>query len=453
MQLKIFNKMNVTRTNHDEVSALLTVTLNKSDYKDKVEKTLINYAKNATVPGFRKGKVPLSMVKKQYEAGIAFEEINKQISEALNNYVTENNLKLVGQPVPVPMNELDYNADEISVGFEIGYEPEFSIDLSSYEAPHYNVEASEKEINKSIENMQKRFADKDAQEKITKDSYVALSIAQVVEADAEGEHNHAPNQVTVSAEQKEGFALVKGSKVGDVIKLTKTQLTENEDLAKDLSYDAHELGHIHHEDLEATVVEIFKLNLAELNQELFDKLFGPGIISSIEELKAKIKEDAETQFAQQADQKFLNDVTESLIENTKFDLPASFLKKWMKTMGETPLTDEQIEEEYAKAEKGLRFQLIEGRVMADNKMQITFEDLKAHTAEIIKKQMAQFGQLNPSDEEVAGIVARVMGNQDEVKRLSEQVMSEKMLGLYKEKVSAKTKEVNYEQFIKEMYGE
>lgn len=122
-------------------------------------------------------------------------------------------------------------------------------------------------------------------------------------------------------------------------------------------------------------------------------------------------------------------------------------------MGETPLTDEQIEEEYAKAEKGLRFQLIEGRVMSDNKLQITFEDLKAHTAEIIKKQMAQFGQLNPSDEEVAGIVARVMGNQDEVKRLSEQVMGEKMIGLYNDKVKAKSKEVNYDQFIKEMYGE
>jgi trigger factor len=118
----------------------------------------------------------------------------------------------------------------------------FSIDLAKYEAPHYKVEASEKEINKSIENMQKRFADKDPQEKITKDSYVALSIAQVVEADAEGEHNHPPKQVTVSAEQKEGFALVKGHKMGDVIKLTKTQLTESEDLAKDLSYDAHELG-------------------------------------------------------------------------------------------------------------------------------------------------------------------------------------------------------------------
>ena len=202
-----------------------------------------------------------------------------------------------------------------------------------------------------------------------------------------------------------------------------------------------------------TIEEINSTERAELNQELFDKLFGAGVVSSVEDVKAKIKEDAEAQFAQQADQKFLNDVTDFLIENTKFDLPAEFLKKWIKTMGETPLSDEQAEEEYAKAEKGLRFQLIEGKVMAENNLQITFEDLKAHTAELIKKQMAQFGQLNPSDDEINGIVARVMSNQDEVKRLSEQVMSEKMLGLYKEKVSAKTKEVNYEQFIKEMYGE
>ena len=124
--------MNVTATNHDEVSALLTVTLDKADYKDKVEKQLINYAKNAQVPGFRKGKVPLSMVRKQYEAGIAFEEINKQVSDALNNYINENNLRLVGQPVPNPVNELDYNAEQLSVEFEVGYEPNFTIDLAKY---------------------------------------------------------------------------------------------------------------------------------------------------------------------------------------------------------------------------------------------------------------------------------------------------------------------------------
>lgn len=111
--------MNVTATNHDEVSALLTVTLEKSDYKEKVEKQLINYAKNAQVPGFRKGKVPLSMVRKQYEAGIAYEEINKQISDALNNYVNENKLRLVGQPVPQPVNDFNHNADSLSVAFEV----------------------------------------------------------------------------------------------------------------------------------------------------------------------------------------------------------------------------------------------------------------------------------------------------------------------------------------------
>ena len=122
--------MNVTATNHDEVSALLTVTLDKSDYKEKVEKQLLNYAKNAQVPGFRKGKVPLSMVRKQYEAGIAFEEINKQVSEALNGYINDNNFRLVGQPVPQPVEQLDHNAEQLTVAFEIGYEPEFTIDLS-----------------------------------------------------------------------------------------------------------------------------------------------------------------------------------------------------------------------------------------------------------------------------------------------------------------------------------
>ena len=167
----------------------------------------------------------------------------------------------------------------------------------------------------------------------------------------------------------------------------------------------------------------------------------------------KIKEDAEAQFAQQADQKFLNDVTDFLVESTKFDLPADFLKRWIQTVGETPLTAEQAEEEFAKSEKGLRYQLIENKVVTENDLQIKFEELKDFTAGLIKTQMAQFGQLNPSDEEIDGIVARVLSNQDEIKRISDQVMSEKMLNLFKEKVKAKSKEVNYQDFIKAMYGE
>ena len=142
-----------------------------------------------------------------------------------------------------------------------------------------------------------------------------------------------------------------------------------------------------------------------------------------------------------------------LIKNHQVELPADFLKRWIQTVGETPLTEEQAEAEYAKSENGLRYQLIESKIITANNLQITFEDLKAYSSDVIRKQMAQFGQLDPSQEEIDGIVARVMSNQDEVRRLSEQVMSEKMLNLFKEKFNTKTKEVSYEEFIKEMYGE
>lgn len=450
MQLKIFNKMNVTRTNHDEVSALLTVTLNKSDYKDKVEKQLINYAKNATVPGFRKGKVPLSMVRKQFEAGIAFEEINKQISEALNNYVNENNLRLVGQPVPVPMNELDYNAEEVSVGFEVGFEPDFNIDLSSYEAPHYKVEATDKEINQSIENMQKRFADKDAQDKATKDSYVALSIAQVVEADAEGEHNHPPKNAVVSAEQKEAFGLVKSHKVGDVVKLTKTQLTENETLAKDLNYNEHELGHIHHEDLEATVTEIYKLNLAPLDQELFDKVYGEGNINSEEELKARVKTELDEYFQQNADIHFVNKVLENVSEKTEVQLPEAFLVKWL-LFSNPNITSEEQAKEILEAEKSIiKNQIIEGKLFQDYDVKVDYADVLAQAEVLVNNQLAMYGIHNLPQEEVQKYAVEMLKQEEQVRQISQEVAMGKLKDVILEKASKKETKITHEEFLAEL---
>ena len=288
--------MNVTATNHDDVSALLTVTLEKSDYKEKVEKQLLNYAKNAQVPGFRKGKVPLSMVKKQYEAGIAFEEINKQVSEALNGYVNENKLRLVGQPVPQPVNDFNHNAESLSVAFEVGYEPEFTVDLAKYEAPHYKVEASDKEISTSVENMQKRFAERLPEEKIGKESYVALEISQVVEEGAEGEHNHAPKNVTISKDQKEAYDLVKKLKKDESVKVSKEDLQAKEELATQLGFSKEDAEHLHHNEVEVTVKDIYGLKLAELDQELFDKVYGKDVITTEEELKARVKTELDEYF-------------------------------------------------------------------------------------------------------------------------------------------------------------
>jgi trigger factor len=201
-----------------------------------------------------------------------------------------------------------------------------------------------------------------------------------------------------------------------------------------------------------TISEINEREPAALDQELFDKLFGKDTVSSEKELRARIAEDSEKQFEQQADQKLLNDVTEYFIENIKFELPSGFLTKWIQVTGEKELSEEEAVEEYKKSEKGLRYQLIEGKIISENKLQVQFDELKEFAKGFIKSQMAQFGQLDPKEEELDNIAARVLGNQDEVKRLSEQLMSQKLLNVYKEKANLKTKEVTYENFVKEVYG-
>jgi len=147
----------------------------------------------------------------------------------------------------------------------------------------------------------------------------------------------------------------------------------------------------------------------------------------------------------------LNDVTEYLVENTKFDLPTEFLKKWLAVAGENPMTPEQAAEEFDKSEKGLRYQLIEGKILKDNELQINFEELKDFAKGFVKTQMAQYGQLNPEEKELDDIVQRVLSNQDETKRLQEQLVSQKLLSFYKENITFKVKEMNYEKFVKEVY--
>ena len=206
-------------------------------------------------------------------------------------------------------------------------------------------------------------------------------------------------------------------------------------------------------DVEFTIESIKGTELANFDQELFDKLFGEGKIASLDELKAKIKADAEAQFAIQSQEKLFRDVQEALIENTKFDLPAEFLKKWLQNTGEKQLTAAEAEIEYNRSEKGLRFQMIEGKAMSQTDLKVSFDDLKTFTTNLIRQQMAQFGQANASDQEIEAIVAKVLSNQEEVKRLSQEVVKEKMLQVFVEKANPTTKEVTYDEFVAAMYGE
>jgi trigger factor len=441
--------MNITRENVDALNAVVKVDIAKEDYSDKVEKILVDYRKTANIPGFRKGHVPMGMVKKQYGKAVLVDEVNKLLQDALNKYLTEEKLDVLGQPLPKTQEEIDWESDKFSFEFELGLAPEFKVDLKSKKSiTQYNIVADKKMIDEQIERVQKQYGKLVPQDAVEKDSEITGAYTN--------EEKEIDNTVTLTLDKFKGKSTAKqfvGAKAGDVITLkTKGLFEDDHDLMHALKIE-HDDAHGLDVEVNFTISEINKRELADLDQELFDKLFGKDKVTSVTELRAKIKEDAEKQFVQQADQKLLNDVTEHLVENTKFDLPAEFLTKWMQTSGEQELDADQAREEYEKSEKSLRYQLIEGKLIEANNVQVTMDDIKSHAREMIKGQMAQFGQMNPSDKELDDIAARVLSNQDEARRISEQLVSQKLLTVYKEKANLKTKELSYENFVKEVYGD
>jgi trigger factor len=441
--------MDIKRIAIDAVNETIVMTIVHMDYKGQVAKRINEKMPLATVKGFRKGAVPKDLVEKQYGKAIKQEEVQKVVDLALERFIQSERLNLLGTPLAKISENFSWDTEELIFEYEIGLVPSFEIDLDAKnDIVKYIVTADDKLIDGQVARIQKQFGTPIPQDGVEADSDITGTFAN----EAEGINNATTITLAIFKDKATGDQFI-GKKVGDVVTVNTKGLFEDDHQLMDYLKVGHDNVHGLEIDVDFTIEAINKAELAELNQELFDKLFGIGTIASLEELKAKIKEDAESQFAQQADQKLLSDVTEFLIENTKFDLPAEFLKKWLQTVGEKQLSPDEAEVEYARSEKGLRFQLIEGRAMAQSDIKITFEDLKSFTTKNIRQQMAQFGQTNPTDEEVQGIVARVLANQDEVKRLSDQVVAEKLLELFKEKANPTTKEVTYEQFIAASYGE
>lgn len=440
--------MNITKEQIDELNAVVKVAITKDDYQDKVESILKDYKKQANIPGFRKGQVPMGLIKKQYGKAVLVDEVNKLLQDNLNKYLTEEKLDVLGNPLPKQQDGFDWSAEDFAFEFELGLAPNFEVPLKTKKAiTHYKIVADKKMIDEQVERIQKQYGKLISKSEIGKKDEITGTFVNEAE-----EIEHKTTLELDKFKSKKTIDSLIGKKVGDTVTLnTKGLFKDDQMLAPTLGISQEKSKKLNI-DVSFIIDEINEREPAKLDQELFDKLFGKDAVKSAKELKERIKEDSEKQFEQQADQKLLNDVTEYFIENTKFDLPAGFLTKWIQMTGENPLTEEQAGEEYAKSEKGLRYQLIEGKIIKDNNLQVQFDELKEFAKGFIRSQMAQYGQLNPQEEELDNIAARVLGNQDEVRRLSEQLMSQKLMNLYKEKVNLKEKEVTYENFVKEVYG-
>ena len=438
--------MKITLNKKNKLTGIITIEINKDDYEQNVNDVLKRYSKTAKIPGFRKGFVPIGLVKKQYGNAVKVDEINKLLDSSLKKYIQDEKLDILGGPIPHMDNDINWDSEIINFDFEIGYTPEFKINLKPKKPIlKYEVKADKKMVDGQIKNIQSQYGKLISKTKVENNSEITANFNCATD-----EINNSSMFKTESLKPSFLKRII-GLKVGnELTEIGSKIFKENYELSRNLKIELEKAKKFKSE-VSIKIEEINEREMADLDQDLFDKVFGKNSVKSVTEMKNKLSEDFVKQFQNQVDQKLMNDTIEYLIESTKINLPSEFLIKWMKLSSENKISIDEAKSEYEKSEKGMKYQLIESKIIIDNDLQVNFEDLKSFTTDLIKNQMLQYGQAIPDEKEVDGIVGRVMSNKDEIKRLTEQLTSTRILNFFKDNFNYKTKKVSYDQYIKEAY--
>lgn len=440
--------MTITKTQVDDLNAILKVVITKEDYSDKVENVLKDYRKNAQVPGFRKGMVPMSLINKQYGKAVLADEVNKLLQENLNKYLTEEKLDILGNPLPMVSEELDWDAKDLEFSFELGLAPQFEIDLKSVAQTRYLVEITDEMLDEQILRLRKSAGNS------TEVDTVDASCDVEVFFSNDAEQISKSGTVNVDTfKDKAAFDAFLGKKVGDVVVLQTKGLVSDDHNLMDMFGVSHDKVHGLDVAVEAKIEKINAIEPSALNEEFFGKFFPNGDVTDEQGLRQRIAFDFKNQVQPQADQFFMNKVVDALVANASFDLPKEFLVKWIQNAGEKQLSADEAAAEFEKSEKSLRYQLIESKIIRDNDLQVTFDEIKENASAKIRQQMAQFGMLDVSDEQVESIVARVFSKEEEVRRVSDEVMQAKMLNTFLTKAVAAEQNISYPDFVNITFGE
>ena len=433
--------------------ANIKIEVSENDYSEKVNDVLKKYRKDAVVPGFRKGKTPMSIIEKQYKTSIVVDEVNKMLQDSLYKHITENKLKVLGSPMPLTDNEIDWkNNTDFIFEYEVGLAPDLSVKISQKDKlTYYNIKADDKLIENYCNDIAKRYGKMtNPSESIAGDLVYCLiqQLDATGEIDASGISNEATVSIDSIKDKKFQKQFIK-IKADDILKLNvKEVFTNKADLAAMLKVSQGELENLESNQFQFKVIRINRLAPAELNKDLFEKVYPEKNVKSLKDFKAKIKEEAEKSFVMESDRMLKNDVVLYLVEKVKFDLPDDFLMRWLVKSSEKPLTLDQVKIDYPNYSKSLKWQLIENKILEDNDVKITNDDLISFTKDLVKRQMQQYGQANTDDKQLSDIAENILKNEDERKKISNQLFDEKTLIIYKDLFKLNQKSISYDDFVK-----
>lgn len=444
--------MNISKENIDALNAIVKIELKASDYKAQVDAKLLNYRKTADMPGFRKGKVPMGVINKRYAIPVKVEEINKVLSDSLTKYIVDEKLDILGNPLPKDGAHINWEAQEdFTFEYEVGLAPNFEIKISNKnKLDYYTITADKAMVDKYAEDITKRYGKMSSPEKVEDKDLV---YGTFLELDANGKEMEGgiSHQASISLETLSTKKLKTefiGASKGAIITIDpKKSFVKGTDVASLLNIEK-EPFELLSAKFSFTIDNISRMQPAELTIELFDKMYGAGVVKTEKEFRSKIASEAEAMFVAESDRKFQNDAVEYLLDKTSFELPEEFLKKWMQTVSETPVTREEIESQFVGYKTSLKWQIIENRIAKENKLSVSRAEAISETKKLISAQMAQYGQLSPEEEMLEQYANQVLANKEEEKNIYDKAFASKMTQFFKENFKMNEKKITYDEFIK-----
>lgn len=442
--------MNIAQEKVDDLKTIINVDISPEDYSEGVNKAIKEQAKKAKLPGFRPGMVPTSHIKRTYGKAILFDEVNRLVSDKLNNYISENKIEVLGQPLPVEDDQKQYNwdfNDQFQFKYEVGLAPEFETPFSKADTfTYYKIKADEETLASRIKNLRKSYG-KMTNPEVSEDGDVLYStLKQLDSAGAvlEGGLENTASVRTDLIKNDDIKASLIGLKKDDVLTIDLKNALDDKTVAGLLNITEEEVEALEG-SFELSVKNVNRLEEADLNQEFFNKLFAEDEVKSEEEFRAKVTDEVEGMFVQHADQRLQNDIYNSGMDRVQVSFPDEFLKRWLKATNEN-LKEEELTEGYADFVKNLKWTLIENKIIKENELEIKYEEVFKLAKERIAAQFKMYSPQPLSEEQLSQYTAQFLQDKEQANRLFEETKALKVFDFLKGLVKLEEKEILYNEF-------
>jgi trigger factor len=447
--------MNITRKDVDEFNATLTLEFGKNDYEERVQKVLKDYRRKAKIPGFRPGNVPFSLINKMYRKAVLVDEINKLTGEKLNEYLKNENINALGDPMPNESENkpIDWDNDvDFKLVFDIGLSPEFELKVSKKDKiKEYEIQLEDKMMDNYIDSYTRRYGKYIDTDVVAENELIKGDLTQIdnegrmLENGIHSENTSVYLELAKDENEKKAF---QGAKIGAVVKFDIKKAFPNEtELAGLLKIDKEKVAELS-PAFQFTIKSILRFEKAELNPELFNKIYGNDSIKTEEEFRNKINDELTIALKRDTDYKFMIDAKEYFLKKFNLKLPVAFLKRWIKYANEGKTTDEQIEKEFPQFEENMKWQLIKNKIIRENKFEVKEDAIIEYSKEVTRNQFRQYGINNVPDEQINAYSVNLLKNENEVRKMVDKLMEDQVMAYIRENVTPEIKPISSEEFGK-----